>query len=84
MSVSLEKRSYSPQLSDTASVSIRRLAWALGMHMTTTLELIIQSLPSIVNSSKVCLSCEDNTRCKFCVFINHSNPAALAELSLQD
>jgi hypothetical protein len=73
------KRFYSPPFSEMATVSVRRLAWCLGVPMTATVDHIIQFLPSVVDPSKVCLSCQDNTRCKCCIFGslgNKQNPAA--------
>jgi recombinational DNA repair protein RecR len=63
-----QKRYYSPQFSGLAAVSIRRLAWAMGKHMPAAVDLMVSLLPSIVDTSKVCLSCRDNTKCKSCVF----------------
>ena len=62
------KRFYSPQFSETASVSVRRLAWALGKSMPATIDFIIRQLPSVVDPAKICQSCKDNTRCKSCTF----------------
>ena len=53
-----QKRFYSPQFFAMAAVSVRRLAWALGV-----------SMPTAVDPSKVCLSCKDSTKyqdCSFC------------------
>jgi hypothetical protein len=62
------KRFYSPQFSETASVSVRRFAWFLNKPMTQAIEKIIQLLPFIMDSSKVCQSCKDSRKCNSCAF----------------
>jgi len=82
MQASNQKRYYSPQFSQLAAVSVRRLAWALGKPMPAAVDHIVQLLPSIVDASKVCLSCKDTSRCFSCAFSVHSaNPATLAVLA---
>ena len=79
-----QKRFYSPQFSALAAVSVRRLAWALGKPMPAAVDHMVQLLPSLVDPSKVCLSCLDRTRCSFCAFSSHSaSSAALTVLSPQ-
>ena len=63
-----ERRYYTPQFSPLASVSVRRLAWAINKPMTETMDVIIKLIPSIVDPSKVCLSCKDSTKCQGCSF----------------
>ena len=62
------KRFYSPQFSALAVVSVRRLAWSIGRPMSKTVDHIIKLLPSLVDPSKVCLSCQDSSKCSCCVF----------------
>ena len=62
------KRFYSPQFSALAAVSVRRLAWSIGKTMPKTVDHIINLLPSLVDPSKVCLSCQDSSKCSCCVF----------------
>jgi len=77
-----QKRYYSPQFSQLAAVSVRRLAWALEMPMPKAVDHMVRLLPSIVDPSKVCLSCKDPSRCASCAFSAHSaNPATLAMLA---
>ncbi len=74
------KRYYSPQFSKMAAVSVRRLAWALDKPMTLTVDFIVKLLPSIIDPSKICLSCKDNTRCQGCTFrsqLSETEQAAL-------
>ena len=79
-----QKRFYSPQFSALAAVSVRRLAWALGISMTATVDHMVQLLPSLVDPSKICLSCQDRSRCFSCVFRNLvADPAAVAILAPQ-
>ena len=48
----INKRFYTPQFSETASVSVRRFAWFLNKPMTQAVEKIILLLPFILDSSK--------------------------------
>jgi hypothetical protein len=69
-----QKRFYSPQFSEMASVSVRRFAWAVGLPMTSAVDLIAKVLPSIVQASKVCQLCKDKTKCKGCTFNSSFTP----------
>jgi len=62
------KRFYTPQFSETASVSVRRFAWFLNKPMTQAVEKIILLLPFIMDSSKVCQACKDSRKCNACAF----------------
>jgi len=68
------KRYYTPQFSAMASVSVRRLAWALGLSMPKTVDYIIKGLSSALVSSAVCGECKDKTKCDLCCFCQQ--PAA--------
>jgi len=61
-------RFYTPQFSETASVSVRRFAWFLNKPMTQAVEKIILLLPFIMDSSKVCQACKDSRKCGTCAF----------------
>jgi len=61
-------RYYTPQFSETASVSVRRFAWFLNKPMTQAVEKIILLLPFILDASKVCQACKDSRRCNSCAF----------------
>ena len=63
-----QKRFYSPPFSEMATVSVRRLAWALNKNMPAAVDLMVRLISSIVDPSKVCLSCKDNTKCHGCTF----------------
>ena len=62
---------YTPQLSSPVSAIVRRLAWSMEKPMTKALETLIMTLPAIVDPSKVCLSCQDKSDCKTCIFSRH-------------
>jgi hypothetical protein len=84
MQSSISKRYYSPQFSELAAVSVRRLAWALAKPMPAAVDHMVSLLPSLVDPSKVCLSCQDSSRCSSCVFCQQAaNPAAVAVLAPQ-
>ena len=63
-----QKRYYTPQFSPMASLSVRRLAWALGLSMPKTVDYIIKGLSSAPVSSAVCGECKDKTKCDLCSF----------------
>jgi len=63
-----KKRYYTPQFSAMATISVRRLAWYMGKPMPAAVDRIIKLLPYIVDASKVCLACKDNSKCQGCTF----------------
>jgi hypothetical protein len=76
-----EKKFYTPQFSEMASIAVRRLAWALDLNMVQTVNALISCLPQILVSSKVCLTCQDNTKCDRCIFNGSIVPqSALSEI----
>jgi recombinational DNA repair protein RecR len=68
------KRYYSPQFSQLAAVSVRRLAWAMGKPMPKAIDIMVKLLPNIVNPSKVCQLCKDKQACNACTFSKQPNP----------
>ena len=80
MSTQFQKRPYTPQFSDMATVSVRRLAWALNKPMTHTVDIMVKLLPLVVDKSKVCLVCKDKTKCQGCCFLNLAKPQELEAL----
>ena len=68
MNNTFEKRFYTPQFTETASVTVRRLAWALNLNMVQTMQEIISFIAQLLNKQKVCLACQDNTKCAACAF----------------
>jgi hypothetical protein len=74
MSTNKQKRFYSPQFSEVSAVSVRRLAWHLGLSMPKAVDQVVGLLPSLFSAGSVCLSCKDQTKCKACAF--SQQPAA--------
>jgi hypothetical protein len=64
---------YTPQFSNRATVTVRRLAWALKVSMPKAVDMVVNALPSIFSPGVVCLACKDSTKCKLCAF---SQPSA--------
>ena len=73
-----QKRFYTPQFSETASVTVRRLTWAMGIPMTKAVELIINELSLIFSSSVICPKCQDSTKCQTCAFNNQATAVKTA------
>ena len=59
---------YTPQLSMKSSCMLRRIAWALDMPMTRTIERVFEYLPRILDSERVCQACRDKSKCSDCGF----------------
>ncbi len=59
---------YTPELSPKSSSTLRRIAWALGLPMTETIERVFEHLPRILDRRKVCDACRDRSRCAECPF----------------
>ncbi len=59
---------YTPPFSIRATVSIRRLAWAYGTHMTKAVEKVVDMIPDMVDAEMVCNKCQDRQRCRICAF----------------
>ena len=76
------KRYYTPQFSSLASISVRRLAWAMGISMPAAINILVRLLPTIVDPSKVCSFCKDKTKCQGCSFNNKTPPKEQDFLSL--
>ncbi|MDR2741649.1 MAG: hypothetical protein LBB98_05785 [Treponema sp.] len=66
---------YTPQFSNRATVTVRRLAWSLGISMPKAVDQVVNALPSLFSPGVVCLACKDNTKCKACAF--SQQPAAV-------
>jgi hypothetical protein len=61
---------YSPNFSEIAAVSVRRLAWAMGANMGQAVDVMVKSLPAFINAEKVCALCRDKSKCSACAFKN--------------
>jgi hypothetical protein len=70
-----QKRFYSPQFSEVSAVSVRRLAWSLGVSMPKAVDQVVGLLPSLFPPGVVCLACKDNTKCKSCAFFSQQSAA---------
>lgn len=57
---------YSPNFSELAAVSIRRLAWAMGANMGQAVDVLVKALPAFINTEKICTACKDKTKCTAC------------------
>ena len=62
--------SYTPPFSTRATVTIRRLAWSLKLPMTSTVERVVNLLPSVIDPEIVCGKCQDSSKCLDCAFSN--------------
>jgi recombinational DNA repair protein RecR len=59
---------YTPQFSDFATVSVRRLAWALESNMPAAVNRMVRILPTVFDAELVCQRCRDKEKCSLCVF----------------
>jgi len=65
---------YTPNLSDQSVVAVRRLAWALGLPMTKTLDIVVRLIPTVIDQRKICSACNNETKCPVCAFNNPLTP----------
>jgi len=61
---------YSPNFSELAAVTVRRLAWAMGANMGQAVDVLVKALPAFINTEKVCALCKDKTKCTTCAIKN--------------
>ncbi|GHU86652.1 hypothetical protein FACS189476_00190 [Spirochaetia bacterium] len=61
---------YTPQFSEMAAVSVRRLAWAMGekVKMPAAVNLMVSLLPYLISPGSVCPHCQDKAKCQACIF----------------
>ena len=59
---------YTPELSQRHSAALRRIAWALGLPMTKTLEAIFDNLAETTDGKAICEACRDRSLCPHCIF----------------
>jgi hypothetical protein len=59
---------YTPQFSPVATVTVRRLAWALQVSMPKAVDRVVTALPSLFPPSLVCPLCKDSAKCELCAF----------------
>lgn len=67
---------YTPELSDEASCTLRRLAWSLNEPMTKTMEWIFTDLIKFIPPGAICEACKDPSKCNGCPFSNAGKPSA--------
>ena len=58
---------YTPELTYQHSCTLRRIAWALEMPMTKTMEKVFEYLPNILDKKRICEACRDKTKCLNCL-----------------
>lgn len=59
---------YTPELNQRDSGTLRRIAWALDVPMTTALERVMEHIGATLDNQKVCDSCKDSSFCGDCTF----------------
>ena len=63
---------YTPELSQSGSAILRRLAWHLQKPMTKPLEVLIIELTAMkmaeVRPGEICNKCRDDSICEWCPF----------------
>jgi len=57
---------YSPNFSELAAVTVRRLAWAMGANMGQAVDVLVKALPAFINTEKICAQCRDKSKCSAC------------------
>jgi hypothetical protein len=62
------RKLYTPQFSEMATISVRRLAWALGKNMPAAVDHMVQLLLTAYEPAAICIHCQDQSKCKKCVF----------------
>jgi hypothetical protein len=74
---------YTPPFSVRATITVRRLAWALRLSMPKAVDSdfspqVVNTLPSVFPPSVVCPLCQDTTKCTLCAFNQSAadNPAS--------
>jgi len=65
---------YTPELTESASATLRRIAWSLGKPMTQTMNAIFEKIPNLMDRDKICETCRDPSACNICGF--NGNEAA--------
>jgi hypothetical protein len=62
------RKLYTPQFSEMATISVRRLAWALGKKMPATVDHMVQLMLTVYEPAAVCSHCQDKSKCEACIF----------------
>ena len=59
---------YTPELSQTHSGALRRIAWAMKIPMTKAMVRIFEIVGNALDKDKICSACRDNSFCSDCLF----------------
>ena len=59
---------YTPELTQTNSGVLRRIAWALEIPMTKAIQEVVDYVSRIMDWKKVCEACKDKSFCGNCPF----------------
>ena len=59
---------YTPELTQTYSGTLRRIAWALEMPMTKAIEEVLNYVGKVIEKGRVCEACRDKSFCEQCPF----------------
>lgn len=62
---------YTPELTQEHSCTLRRIAWALELPMTKTMQEVFNYLPDVIDRQLVCSACKDKTKCGSCAFASN-------------
>ena len=60
---------YTPELNQSQSAVLRRIAWACKMPMTKTMSAMFDHFVSALDNNKICIACKDKSGCKHCTFL---------------
>ena len=59
---------YTPELTQTYSGTLRRIAWALDIPMTKAIEEVLNYVSKVIEIGRVCEACKDKSFCQKCPF----------------
>jgi hypothetical protein len=57
---------YALVFSELAAVTVRRLAWAMGVNLGQAVDVLVKALPAFINTEKVFALCKDKSKCSVC------------------
>ena len=63
---------YTPELTQTYSGTLRRIAWALEIPMTKAIEEVLNYVSKVIEKGSVCEACKDKNFCEQCPFGDNS------------
>jgi hypothetical protein len=67
-----ESMAYTPELTQTYSGALRRIAWALEIPMTKAIEEVFDYVGKVIEKERVCEACRDKSFCEQCPFSHNS------------